>query len=47
MTQEELHTKYALYILNESSTPVDDIEWLVENLNPEAKEIVEDVLKHI
>ena len=47
MTQEELHTKYALYILNESSTPVDDIEWLVENLNPEAKEIIEDITENL
>jgi hypothetical protein len=47
MTQEELHTKYALYILHESSTPVDEIEWLLRNLNPEAEEIVEDILKHI
>ena len=47
MTQEELQTKYALYILHESSTPVDDIEWLLRNLNPEAGEIVEDILKHI
>ena len=47
MKQEELQTKYALYILNESSTPVDEIEWLINNLNPEAKEIVEDILKHI
>ena len=45
--RESLHTKYALYILNESSTPIDEIEWLISNLNPEAKEIVEDILKHI
>tara|TARA_R110000787_G_scaffold122936_3_gene233841 strand:- start:565 stop:732 length:168 start_codon:yes stop_codon:yes gene_type:complete len=47
MTQEELNVKYALYILHESSTPVDEIEWLIQNLNPEATEIVEDILKHI
>ena len=47
MTQEKLQTKYALYILNESSTPIDEIEWLLRNLNPEAEEIVEDILKHI
>ena len=47
MTQEQLHIKYAQYILHESSTPVDEIEWLIQNLNPEATEIVEDILKHI
>ena len=47
MTHEELQTKYAQYILHESSTPVDEIEWLINNLNPEATEIVEDILKHI
>mgnify|MGYP003630440629 FL=1 len=44
MTQEEL-TKYALYILNESSTPVDEIEWLISNLNLEAKETIKDITK--
>ena len=47
MTQEELRTKYALYILNESSTPVDEIEWLVENLKTEAKETIEDITKDL
>ena len=42
MTQEEL-TKYALYILNESSTPVDEIEWLISNLNLE--ETIKDITK--
>ena len=38
MTQKEI-TKYALFILNESSTTVNEIEWLIGNLNPEAKMI--------
>ena len=46
MTQKEL-TKYALYILNESSAPVDEIEWLISNLNPEAKEIIEDITENL
>ena len=46
MKQEEL-TKYALYILNESSTPIDEIEWLISNLNPEAKETIEDITKNL
>lgn len=46
MTQEEL-TKYVLYILNESSTPIDEIEWLISNLKPEAKETIEDIAKNI
>ena len=46
MTQKEL-TKYALYILNESSTPIDEIEWLVRNLKPEVKEELEETIKTI
>ena len=46
MTQKEL-TKYALYILNESSAPVGEIEWLISNLNPEAKEIIEDITENL
>ena len=45
MTHEELQTKYALYILHESSTPVDEIEWLISNLNLEAKETIKDITK--
>ena len=44
--RESLHTKYALFVLNESSTPIDEIEWLLRNLTPFAKEIVEDMLKY-
>jgi hypothetical protein len=46
MTQKEI-TKYALYILNESSTPIDEIKWLISNLNPEAKETIEDITKNL
>ena len=28
----KLHTKYAEYILTQSSTPIQEIEWLVVNL---------------
>ena len=45
MTQEELHTKYAEYILTESSTPFDDIEWLVTNLKPDVKKELEESIK--
>jgi hypothetical protein len=45
MTQEELHIKYAQYILHESSTPVDEIEWLVGNLRPDAKTELEAFIK--
>ena len=45
MTQEELHTKYAEYILAESSTPFDDIEWLIQNLRPEVKKELEESIK--
>jgi hypothetical protein len=46
MTQKEL-TKYALYILNESSAPVEEIEWLISNLHPFAKETIEDITKNL
>ena len=45
MTQEELHVKYALYILNESSTPIDEIEWLINNLKLEVKKELETLIK--
>ena len=45
MTQEELHIKYAEYILNESSTPIDDIEWLINNLKLEEKRELETLIK--
>ncbi len=45
MTQEELHTKYAEYILTESATPIDDIEWLINNLKLEEKMELETLIK--
>lgn len=45
MTQEQLHIKYAEYILAESSTPFDDIEWLIQNLRPEVKKELEESIK--
>jgi hypothetical protein len=46
MTQSDnLYTKYAEYILNESSTPIDEIEWLVRNLKQEMLEELEETLR--
>ena len=48
MTQSDnLYTKYAEYILNESITPVEEIEWLINNLKPEAKETIEDITENL
>ena len=44
MTQEQ-QTKYAEYILTESATPFDDIEWLVANLKPDVKKELEESIK--
>ena len=40
-----LHTKYAEYILSQSSTPLDDIEWLIQNLKQCQKEELEETLR--
>lgn len=41
----KLYIKYANYILNESSTPIDDIEFLINNLNKDAKEELEETIR--
>ena len=41
----KLYTKYANYILSESSTPIDDIEFLINNLNIDAKEELEETIR--
>jgi|GEM_PF-6710219 len=38
--EPHVRIEMANYILKESSTPHDDIEWLIANLTPKAKEIV-------
>jgi len=45
MTQEELHIKFAKFILNESMEPIDEIEWLIQNLKPEVLEELEESIK--
>ena len=42
---KKLYSKYANYILNESSTPVDDIEFLINNLNTDTKEDLEETIR--
>jgi len=42
---DDLYTKYAEYILNESSTPIDDIEWLIRNLKQDQKEELEETIR--
>jgi len=41
----KLYSKYANYILNESSTPIDDIEFLINNLNTDTKEDIEETIR--
>ena len=41
----KLYSKYASYILNESSTPIDDIEFLINNLNKDTKEDIEETIR--
>ena len=41
----KLYSKYANYILNESSTPVDDIEFLINNLNTDTKDDLEETIR--
>jgi len=45
MTQEELHTKYAEFILIDAHEPIDEIEWLIRNLKPEVLEELEESIK--
>ena len=40
-----LYEQYAKYILHESSEPVNEIEWLIENLQPEVLEDFEETMK--
>tara|TARA_R110000772_G_C13155511_1_gene425436 strand:+ start:609 stop:761 length:153 start_codon:yes stop_codon:yes gene_type:complete len=42
---EKLYFKYANYILNESKTPIDDIEFLINNLNSDIKEELEETIR--
>ena len=37
--------EYASYILNESSTPIDDIEFLINNLNTDTKKDLEETIR--
>ena len=41
----KLHTKYAEYILTQSNTPIDEIEWLIVNLKQSKKEELNEILK--
>ena len=41
----KLYSKYANYILNESSTPIDDIEFLINNLNKDTLEELEETIR--
>ena len=42
---DNLYTKYAEHILNESSTPIDDIEWLIRSLKQDEKEELEETIR--
>jgi len=44
-TRNNLHTKYAEYILSESSTPINEIVWLIRNLEQYQKEELEETLR--
>ena len=41
----KLYAKYANYILNESSTPIDEIEFLVRNLKTEVMDELEEDIR--
>ena len=45
MTDIYLIHAYANYILNESSTPIDDIEFLINNLNTDTKKDLEETIR--
>jgi len=47
IAQNEKETKYALYILNESTTPVDEIEWLISNLSNSAQRQLHNEIKNL
>lgn len=38
---------YINYILHETSTPFDEVEWLIKNLNEDAKRELKSVIKLI
>jgi len=44
---DEFYTKCAEYIMNESSTPIDEIEFLIRNLKPEELEEYEEVMRTV
>ena len=47
MIEEKDIALYVKWILEQSSTPIDEIEFLVKNLNPEAKASIKEVIKEL
>ena len=45
INSNKLYIKYANYIIKESSTPIDDIEFLINNLNTDTKEDLEETIR--
>lgn len=37
---EKIKNAYTDYLLNESMTPHDEVEWLIDNLNEEARQTI-------